>query len=160
MAVVRGPRRPPARANPTKAPAKQDANKSTADSSKEGSGETTPAPVLTNTETETKPDAANKPAAEESDVKPETSETGNNPRAGRKSASRSSRKPPRTAKAEPAPENTQRLLIDVKDGSHIEYLMSNVKRVTVENGVVVILSKQGNMQRVPLTSIVRMSIGP
>jgi len=48
----------------------------------------------------------------------------------------------------------------VKDGSHIEYMMSNVKRVTVENGVVVIVSSNGHVERVSMAAIVRMSIGP
>jgi hypothetical protein len=38
--------------------------------------------------------------------------------------------------------------------------MSSVRRVTVENGLVVILGKDGKVERVQLANIVRMSIAP
>jgi len=38
--------------------------------------------------------------------------------------------------------------------------MSTVKRVTVENGQVVIVGKDGKIQRMLLINVVRMSISP
>jgi hypothetical protein len=67
-------------------------------------------------------------------------------------------------KTEPAPEpaaNTgPRLLIETDDGTLIEHYMSSVRRVTVENGVVVVVGKDGKVQRVQLANIVRMLIAP
>jgi hypothetical protein len=66
---------------------------------------------------------------------------------------------PRVPKPEATAENG-RLIIEVKGGSRIEYLMSTVTRLTVENGEVVIVSDDGYTKRVPLTNILRMSIAP
>lgn len=169
------PRRPRARATPPKETAKvitPDTDKSSISSNKKQDTEaanTSPATANTKSRTGTKPVApatdakkgAEKPLAEEDDnAKSTASEAKSNPPTNRRTASRPARKPPAEESAEPPSENSQRLLIEVRDGTRIEYLMSNVKRVTVENGVVVILSKQGNMQRVPMATIVRMSIGP
>lgn len=67
-------------------------------------------------------------------------------------------------KTEPAPEpepNTgPRLVIETDDGTLIEHYMSSVRRVTVENGVVVVVGKDGKIQRVQLANIVRMLISP
>jgi hypothetical protein len=38
--------------------------------------------------------------------------------------------------------------------------MSGVRRVTVENGVVVVVAKDGKVERVQLANIVRMLIAP
>ncbi len=65
----------------------------------------------------------------------------------------------RAAKPEATAENG-RLIIEVKGGSRLEYLMSTVSRVTVENGEVVIVSDDGYTKRIPLTNILRMSIAP
>ena len=65
----------------------------------------------------------------------------------------------RTAKPGVTAENG-RLIIEVKDGSRLEYLMSTVSRLTVENGEVVIVSDDGYTKRIPLTKILRMSIAP
>jgi hypothetical protein len=71
---------------------------------------------------------------------------------------------PTARKTEPAPEpepNTgPRLVIETDDGTLIEHYMSSVRRVTVENGVVVVVGKDGKIQRVQLANIVRMLIAP
>ena len=72
---------------------------------------------------------------------------------------RTSRSTPRPSKPAPTAENGQ-LRIDVKGGRHIEYSMINVARVTIENGEVVIVTNDGHEERVPLTNVLRMSIGP
>ena len=65
-------------------------------------------------------------------------------------------KPP----AEPEPELGPRLVIETNDGTLINRSMSSVRRVTVENGQVVILNRDGTINRVLLANIVRMSISP
>jgi hypothetical protein len=73
----------------------------------------------------------------------------------------------RTAKPAPAPAPTQepeesgpRLLIETSDGTLVDRYMSSVRRVTVENGQVVVIGKDGKIQRIPLASVVRMTISP
>ena len=60
----------------------------------------------------------------------------------------------------PEPESGPRLLIETSDGTLIDRFMSTVRRVTVENGQVVVVGKDGKIQRLPLSSVVRMSIAP
>jgi hypothetical protein len=38
--------------------------------------------------------------------------------------------------------------------------MSSIRRVTVENGMLVIVSKTGKTERQPMTAVLRMSIEP
>ena len=40
----------------------------------------------------------------------------------------------------------------------IERYMSTVRRVTVENGQIVVVTKDGKVQRQPMTNVVRMAI--
>ena len=65
-------------------------------------------------------------------------------------------KPP----AEPEPEIGPRLVIETSDGTLINRSMSTVKRVTVENGQVVVVGRDGKIERVLLANVVRMSISP
>jgi hypothetical protein len=103
---------------------------------------TTESPAATSGETAAKPTTESKPA----------------PRR------RGSRRSAAARKTEPAPEpepNTgPRLLIETDDGTLIEHYMSGVRRVTVENGVVVVVGKDGKVERVLLANIVRMLIAP
>ena len=66
-------------------------------------------------------------------------------------------KPPPT---EPEPEPGPRLVIETSDGTLINRSMSTVKRVTVENGQVVVVGRDGKIDRVLLANVVRMSISP
>lgn len=73
----------------------------------------------------------------------------------------------RTAKPAPAPappqeveESGPRLLIETNDGTLIDRYMSTVRRVTVENGQVVVVGRDGKIQRISLASVVRMTIAP
>lgn len=61
---------------------------------------------------------------------------------------------------EPAPETGPRLVIETNDGTLINRSMSSVRRVTVENGQVVILNRDGTINRLLLANVVRMSISP
>ena len=64
------------------------------------------------------------------------------------------------APPEPEPESGPRLVIETSDGTLINRYMSSVRRVVVENGQVVVTGRDGKIERVPLASVVRMSISP
>ena len=159
--VVRRSRgRRPASRNPAPKPPTSPASKSDSAAKKESTEETAAAePSKTESPTTSPDKSSSEESKPESKTSSETSPASNK-RSSARRPPRSSRAPAHTASGESPPENTQRLLIEVKDGSHIEYLMSTVKRVTVENGVVVIVSRNGHVERVPMAAIVRMSIGP
>jgi len=81
------------------------------------------------------------------------------------------RKPPETARTtettrppvetpKPEPEVGPRLVIETTDGTLINRPMSGVRRVTVENGQVVVVGKDGKIDRLLLSNVVRMSIAP
>ena len=61
---------------------------------------------------------------------------------------------------EPEPEVGPRLVIETQDGTLINRSMSSVRRVTVEKGQVVILNRDGTINRILLSNILRMSISP
>ena len=77
------------------------------------------------------------------------------PRRGR--TTRSVARP--SASAEPE-ERGPRLMIETSDGTLVDRYMSSVRRVTVENGQVVVIGKDGKIQRIPLASVLRMTISP
>jgi len=66
--------------------------------------------------------------------------------------------PPATQEAEV--ESGPRLLIETNDGTLIDRYMSSVRRVTVENGRVLVVGKDGKIDRIPLANVVRMVIAP
>lgn len=67
---------------------------------------------------------------------------------------------PKPPPVEPEPEVGPRLVIETNDGTLINRSMSTVKRVTVENGQVVVIGKDGKIDRMLLINVVRMSIAP
>lgn len=67
---------------------------------------------------------------------------------------------PKPLPVEPEPEFGPRLVIETNDGTLINRSMSTVKRVTVENGQVVVIGKDGKIERILLVNVVRMSIAP
>lgn len=99
-----------------------------------------------------------KSASEES-AKTEPPVVANKRPTPRRPAPKPARGTPRIPKPESTAENG-RLIIEVKGGARIEYLMSTVTRLTVENGEIVIVSDDGYTKRVPLTEVLRMSIAP
>lgn len=102
-----------------------------------------PAPAETTPET---------PETAEAEVKPPTGPT-------RRGGSR--RRPTEPAATqEPEVESGPRLLIETNDGTLIDRYMSSVRRVTVENGRVLVVGKDGKIDRIPLANIVRMVIAP
>jgi hypothetical protein len=131
-----------------------------------------PASVRTRPPTAEKP-TGEKPAAEtkeepaavsegENKTTPESSATEAKTTTARK---RTGKKSPTARAAEkpeppPEPESGPRLIIETSDGTLINRYMTSVRRVTVENGQVVVVARDGKVQRIPLASVVRMSISP
>jgi hypothetical protein len=67
---------------------------------------------------------------------------------------------PKPPPVEPEPEVGPRLVIETNDGTLINRSMSTVRRVTVENGQVVVVGRDGKIDRILLVNVVRMSISP
>lgn len=68
--------------------------------------------------------------------------------------------PPTTATTpEPVPAGP-RLIIETRDGLRVERYMTSVRRVTVENGQVIVVLKSGKTERQPMTNVLKMSIEP
>jgi hypothetical protein len=63
------------------------------------------------------------------------------------------------ASPEPAPAGP-RLIIETKDGLRVERYMATVRRVTVDNGQIVVVLKSGKVERQPMTNVLKMSIEP
>jgi outer membrane biosynthesis protein TonB len=51
-----------------------------------------------------------------------------------------------------------RLILETNDGTLIDRYMSTIRRVTVENGQVVVIGKDGKIDRIPLVNVVKMTI--
>jgi hypothetical protein len=68
--------------------------------------------------------------------------------------------PAEQPKPEPESEVGPRLVIETTDGTLINRPMSGIRRVTVENGQVVVVGKDGKIDRMLLSNVIRMSIAP
>jgi hypothetical protein len=123
----------PARTRPTRPPKSADAPKTDKTIAKGEAGEK---PTTESAETES-PTARERPA--------------------RRSKGARATKPP--APQEPD-DSGPRLVIETNDGTLVDRSMGGVRRVTVENGQVVVIGKDGKIQRIPLSSVVRMTIAP
>jgi hypothetical protein len=66
----------------------------------------------------------------------------------------------RAPTSQEAEESGPRLIIETGEGTLVDRYMNSVRRVTVENGQVVVIGKDGKIQRIPLASVVRMTISP
>lgn len=62
------------------------------------------------------------------------------------------------APAEPAA--GPRLVIEFRDGMKVERFMTTVRRVTVENGQLIVITKDGKIERQLMANVLRMSIEP
>ncbi len=86
------------------------------------------------------------------------------PRRGRARAPARTRRPTPARPAEPPPEpepqTGPRLIIEMQDGTRIERYMSTLRRVTVENNQIVVVTKLGRIERVRMAEVARMSIEP
>jgi hypothetical protein len=124
----------------------------------------TPAAESTGDATRNDTGAAEKPAP------PERARPARVPRArGNRNttAARSTGASPAGTDSAPTPENapppapaSARLVLVMRDGETFERDMAGIRRVTVENGVLVIVSKTGKTERQPMNAVLRMSIEP
>jgi hypothetical protein len=73
---------------------------------------------------------------------------------------RATEEPAPTPAPEPEPEIGPRLIIETNDGTLINRPMSGIRRVTVENGQVVVTGRDGKITRFLLANVVRMQIAP
>jgi len=111
-----------------------------------------------------KPEATAKAPVEDQPATSETTETAKTNRTTppkRSTATRRNRPAP-AAVAEPSAEEQTgpRLIIETSDGTLVDRFMTTVRRVTVENGQVVVIGKDGKIQHIPLASVLRMTIAP
>ncbi len=59
-----------------------------------------------------------------------------------------------------APPSGPRLIIEEKDGTRVDRPMATVRRVIIGNGLIVIVLKNGRIERVPMSMVARMAIEP
>jgi hypothetical protein len=72
---------------------------------------------------------------------------------------------PAPANTSPAPTNVEpasgpRLIIETRDGMKVERYMTTVRRVTVEYGQLIVVMKDGKVERQPMSNVLRMAIEP
>ena len=53
-----------------------------------------------------------------------------------------------------------RLIIETRDGTRVERYMTTVRRVTVERGQLVVVTRDGKVERQPMSNVLRMAIEP
>lgn len=84
------------------------------------------------------------------------------PRSTRTRPATTARKAPRPVEPAPAvePASGPRLIIEMRDGMRVERYMTTVRRVTVENGQIVVITKDGKVDRQPMSNVLRMAIEP
>jgi len=124
-------------------------------------------PTGRRTTSRTRPHERPAPAPSEETTTPPESRTESEEETRRSASSkRGSRRrettPPEPPKeiAEPEPPSGPYLIVETLDGTLINRPMSSLRRVMVEGGMVVIVPKDGRVQRVPLNQVVRLSITP
>jgi hypothetical protein len=98
------------------------------------------------------------PAEEPKTEGPGEASTEPKPKPPARSASRRTTERATQPEPEPEPETGPRLIIETNDGTLINRSMMSVRRVTVENGQVVVIGKDGKIDRIRLVNIVRMQI--
>ena len=157
------PRRTLPRKPPPKTPAPTETAKDTEKEPAKDAGDSKPPEASTSKASETESpsaatDTARNAGAESEKKKPETA--AKKPPPYRRPTVRKAPARPPAPKPEPQPEDKGRLVIDEKDGTRQEFLMSNVRKVTVENGEIVVVVIDGRVYRIPMTLVARMSIGP
>jgi hypothetical protein len=77
---------------------------------------------------------------------------------------RTGRRGATSRRAEPTPAQDlkigPRLVIEMHDGTRIERFMSTIRRVTVENNQIVVVRKDGQIERTRMNEVLRMAIEP
>jgi hypothetical protein len=111
-------------------------------------------------EASAKTETEEKPPTEDTSVSKSKTPSGKRRSTRRSTTSRRVTKPAAETTSEAKPESGPRLIIETTDGTLINRYMSGVKRVTVENGQVVVIGKDGKIERIELANIVRMTISP
>lgn len=82
------------------------------------------------------------------------------PKPPSRSVGRRGRTPQPVAEPDPEPPVGPRLIIETRDGVRIERYMSTIRRVTVERNQIVVVGRDGKIERTMLSDVVRMSIEP
>jgi hypothetical protein len=84
------------------------------------------------------------------------------PRSTRTRPSPTARRTPTPVEPAPVvePASGPRLIIEMRDGMRVERYMTTVRRVTVENGQIVVITKDGKVDRQPMSNVLRMAIEP
>lgn len=120
---------------------------------------TTPKPKETETAVAETPKATEEAGEVSESPKPKPS-TRTAPRRGATSSRATKPEPATEPATEPAaePESGPRLVIETNNGTLINRSMSTIRRVMVENGQVVVVGKDGRVDRLRLIDVVRMSI--
>ena len=98
-------------------------------------------------------------AAEDKETeKPATVET--RPATPTRRAGRRGARTATTTPVEPEPLSGPRLILELLDGTRVEQYMSTIRRVTIENNQIVVVMKNGKIDRTRMTDVTRMSIEP
>jgi hypothetical protein len=170
---------PPARPRParnragTRGNARTQTSRRTSPSTSSGETEKSEAPKTEDSKTESDAEAGERSdtGAEEkpATAKPERARPVRVPRARNSRNTSTARRTTPPAETVPtSPEETPappaapspRLVLVMRDGETFERDMSSVRRVTVEKGMIVIVSKTGRIERQPMAAVLRMSIEP
>lgn len=78
----------------------------------------------------------------------------------RRGAGRRAARTPSPAPAEPETPSGPRLVLEMLDGGRVERYMSTIRRVTIENNQIVVVGKDGKIDRTRLSDVLRMTIEP
>jgi hypothetical protein len=78
----------------------------------------------------------------------------------RAGARRGARAPVPTAPAEPELPSGPRLVLEMLDGTRVESFMSTIRRVTIENNQIVVVRKDGKIDRTRMSEVLKMTIEP
>ena len=78
----------------------------------------------------------------------------------RRGAGRRGARAPAPTPAEPEPPSGPRLVLEMLDGTRVESYMSTIRRVTIENNQIVVVRKDGKIDRTRMSEVLRMTIEP
>jgi hypothetical protein len=78
-----------------------------------------------------------------------------------KSSTTKAKVPPAAAAKQELPVTpSARLIVELKDGTRIEQSMGTIRRVTIDNGQIVVIHNNGRIERVPMANVLRMAVEP
>lgn len=81
-------------------------------------------------------------------------------RPSRRGSARRGARAPAPAPAAPEPPSGPRLVLEMLDGTRVESFMSTIRRVTIENNQIVVVRKDGKIDRTRMSEVLRMTIEP